>query len=170
MGEIVNMKDFDVTLSSLPASDPSTCFEKLRSCRAGTGYNRSTAGAMAIFFRSSSLKVSQERWLGYTSTEIHSARSANLLAAKMMSRSLSLKLLPSSAPYVDTRPYVDGGGPDAHRRFGLIEWPASFTMSSSGRPSASSAAALDGLGLQHRSDVSLLNMYINRCIVPRSSN
>ena len=30
LGEIVNIRDFDGTLSSLPASAPSTCFEKLR--------------------------------------------------------------------------------------------------------------------------------------------
>ena len=34
-GEIVNIKDFDGTLSSFPASAPSTYFEKLRPCLSG---------------------------------------------------------------------------------------------------------------------------------------
>ena len=109
--EIVNIKDFDGTLSSLPASDCSTCFEKLRPWRAGTGYNRSTARQ----WRSSSghhRRRSRRSGDCANSTELQSARSAHLLAAKFISRSLSLKPLTSSASYIDTRPYVDGGGPD----------------------------------------------------------
>ena len=74
------------------------------------------------------------------------------LAAKLISTSLSLKLLASSASYIDTRPYEDDGGPDVHRRVGLI---VTGLLHDAVRPSTSSAAARDELSLQHRSDVSL---------------
>ena len=87
------------------------------------------------------------------STELQSARSAHLLAAKLTSRSLSLKPLASSASYIDTRPYVDGGGPDV----APPRWSDRVTglLHDAVRPSTSSAADRDKLSQQYRSDVSL---------------